>query len=79
MATKKHSTKKHSTKKHMTKKHSSTSKSQKNGEMMAWCVKCSKMVKMVEHKEVAMKGRGGVSRKRLAGKDVHGHNVSRIL
>jgi len=47
--------------------------------MEGWCPKCKNVVKMVEAKEVPMKGRGGVTRKRLAGKDEHGHNVSRIL
>ena len=82
MATKKHTTKKHATKKHSvekkhnTKKHTAVKHADK---MEGWCPKCKKMMKMVEAKEVPMKGRGGVTRKRLAGKDEHGHNVSRIL
>jgi hypothetical protein len=41
-------------------------------------MKCKKMMPMVEHKEVPMKMKGGKTRKRLAGKDAHGHNISAI-
>lgn len=73
MATHRH-TKKHASKKASTKKHTS-----KTGEKLAWCMACGKKVPMVESKEVSMKGRGGTTRKRLAGKDAKGHKVSLIL
>ena len=63
-------TKKHMSKKSMTKKHT--------GNVEGWCMKCKKMMPMVEHKEVPMKMKGGKTRKRLAGKDAHGHNISAI-
>jgi hypothetical protein len=58
------------TRKHMSKKHS--------GKANGWCMKCKKMMPMVEYKEVDMKMKGGKTRKRLAGKDTHGHNISAI-
>ncbi len=63
-------TKKHMSKKSMTKTHSSNAQ--------GWCMKCKKMMSMVEHKVVDMKMKGGKTRKRLAGKDMHGHNISAI-
>jgi len=75
MATKKHSSKKHSS----TKKHSEKKSMKHSGKTEGWCVKCKKMMPMVESKEVDMKMKGGKTRKRLAGKDEHGHKVSRIL
>lgn len=41
-----------------------------------WCMKCHKMMTMVEHKEVSMKMKGGKTRKRYAGTDTHGHKIS---
>jgi hypothetical protein len=56
-----------------------TSKSSSSDKKMAWCVSCKKKMPMVESKEVSMKMRGGKTRKRLAGKDEHGHKVSLFL
>ena len=62
------------TKKLMSKKHTKKHSHNPSG----WCMKCKKMMPMVEHKEVPMKMKGGKTRKRLAGKDEHGHKISAI-
>lgn len=55
-----------------------TKKSSHAATPKGWCMSCKQMMPMVEYKEVDMKMKGGKTRKRLSGKDKHGHKMSAI-